>query len=181
METDSPPLKLILLDHSGVDKNPHPTSALLSDLLRTTWQLFQHEEPSANYSVHLVNTFTNLLNCVLEPQLLANWDTEIVQSFGAASLYNSQCSGGITAAACTDPLAYEAACSKLQRRQLLRANRMSLADVGAVLQANNDVKIVYMVRIGGIFGDAAMCKTIEEKLDTAASLLRHKDRYGILK
>ncbi len=156
-------------------------AAALSDLFRNSWRLFQHGEPSltaaANASV--IHLLTNLLNCVLQPEILTHWDQELSGDFGAAIRY---CHSG-EHTSCKDPLAYEAACARegLPRRGILHAPRVDLTTARALLQVNNDVRIVYVVGAtkvklagGGEEGVEGECGNLSQELDLAASLLRNR-------
>jgi hypothetical protein len=153
----------------------------LSDLFRKSWRLFQHGEPSltaaANASV--IHLLTNLLNCVLQPEILAHWDQEISGDFGAAIPH---CHSGDQRTSCKDPLAYEAACARegLPRRGILHARRVDLTTARALLMANSDVRIVYVVgatkvrlAAGGEEGEG-VCENLSRELDLAASLHRNR-------
>ncbi len=144
----------------------------MSDLFRNSWRLFQHGEPSltaANASV--IHLLTNLLNCVLQPEILSNWDQELSGDFGAAIRH---CHGG-GQASCKDPLAYEAACARegLPRRGILHARRLDLTTARALLKDNSDVRIVYVVGATA-GGEEGVCENLSRDLDLAASLHRNR-------
>jgi hypothetical protein len=152
-------------------------AAALSDLFRNSWRLFQHGEPSlttaANASsTSVIHLLTNLLNCVLQPEILTHWDQELSSDFGADI---RDChSGGRTS--CKDPLAYEAACARegLPRRGILHARRVDLTTARALLQVNSDVRIVYVIGAKAGRGEEGVCENLSRELDLAASLLRNR-------
>jgi hypothetical protein len=156
--------------------------AALSDLFRNSWRLFQHGEPSLTAAANasstsvIIHLLTNLLNCVLQPEILAHWDQELSGDFGAAIRH---CHSG-EQASCKDPLAYEEACARegLPRRGILHARRVDLTTARALLQVNSDVRIVYVVGAtkGKLAGGGAegVCGNLSRELDLAASLHRNR-------
>jgi hypothetical protein len=152
-------------------------AAALSDLFRNSWRLFQHGEPSltaaANASV--IHLLTNLLNCVLQPEILTHWDQELKGDFGAVIRHCFH--SGEQRTSCKDPLAYEAACARegLPRRSILHARRVDLTTARALLQVNNDVRIVYVVGATAGGGEEGVCENLSRELDLAASLHREQD------
>jgi hypothetical protein len=158
-------------------------AAALSDLFRNSWRLFQHGEPSLTAAANasstsvIIHLLTNLLNCVLQPEILSNWDQELSGDFGAAIRHCFH-SGGQTA--CKDPLAYEAACARegLPRRGILHAHRVDLTTARALLQVNSDVRIVYVIGAtkGKLAGgrEEGVCGNLSRELDLAASLHRNR-------
>jgi hypothetical protein len=148
-------LKLIILANSDGDTD---VTAALTELLRTTWHIFNHNIPlsaSLSLSLSTVNTITNLFNCVLSPELLVMFEEEEGQQ-QQLLLGAQECAG------CADPLAYEAACVAHAHRQLLRTSHLDANAAERLLAANPDIKLLYAV-------DA---KTACEELSDADSLLR---------
>ena len=102
-----------------------------------------------------MSLLTNLLNCVLSPELLEHYQADL-----------DSCTNGAKGGACTDPLAYEAACAQHRPRQLLHSHQLSLAMVNSLLTGTPDVRVVYFV------GDGRDCRDLEQ----VASLLRQDSR-----
>ncbi len=175
-------MKLVLLEGAAAGADRVRTAAVaaaLTDLFRNSWRLFQHGEPTltaaANASV--IHLLTNLLNCVLQPEILAHWDQELSGDFGAAIRH---CHSG-ERTSCKDPLAYEAACARegLPRRGILHARRVDLTAARELLQANSDVRIVYVVgatkgKLAGGGEEEGVCENLSRELDLAASLHRNR-------
>jgi hypothetical protein len=104
---------------------------------------------------------TNLLNCVLSPELLDIFEatTETRNQLLLSTGGNvAECSG------CADPLAYEAACAAQAQRQLLRMRSVDADVARLLLVANPDIRLLYAV-------DA---KTTCHELKTVESLLRQE-------
>jgi hypothetical protein len=161
-------------------------AAALSDLFRNSWRLFQHGEPSLTAAANasssssvIIHLLTNLLNCVLQPEILTHWDQEISGDFGAAIRH---CHSG-EQTSCKDPLAYEAACARegLPRRGILHARRVDLTTARALLQVNSDVRILYVIGAtkGKLAGgeEEGVCENLSRELDLAALLLRNRMEF----
>jgi len=86
----------------------------------------------------------NLLNCILDPNTVNNFEREVAGKFGRTPYFQKHClldSGAV----CSDPLSYEKVCSRFQH-QIVKSGGMSLEFVEQLLEENTDIKVVFLVR-----------------------------------
>ena len=87
---------------------------------------------------------TNLLNCVLVSDMVTNFTHHVKHTtFGVGSYFRSCLLEA--GAVCSDPMSYEKSCGR-KRHQLVKTRNMTLKTVGNILAANQDVKVVFLVR-----------------------------------
>ena len=100
---------------------------------------FVHGEPPVKTEIIL-----NLLNCVLAPEMVHNFSDLILKDFGMTSYFSSSCLQD-SDSVCSDPLSYENKCSTFPY-QVLRSKHFSLNFAKELMQAESDVRVVYLVR-----------------------------------
>ena len=100
---------------------------------------FVHGEPPVKTEIIL-----NLLNCVLAPEMVHNFSDLILKDFGKTSYFSSSCLQD-SDSVCSDPLSYENKCSTFPY-QVLRSKHFSLNFAKDLMQAESDVRVVYLVR-----------------------------------
>ncbi|XP_023321938.1 uncharacterized protein LOC111696541 isoform X2 [Eurytemora carolleeae] len=121
---------------------------VLQQFLNSRNDFFEHGEPPSitnpqetNLNLHIV---PNLLNCVLDPELLKDYDTRILTGFGRTPYFQEQCLLD-SSSICSDPISYEKSCRRYGN-QILRSKEMSLELLEKLLEENQDVKAVFIVR-----------------------------------
>lgn len=102
-------------------------------------KFFMHGEVSQDK-----NIIANIFNCVLDPQMIKHFTLEIAGKFGETPYFKEKClleSGAI----CTDALSYEKTCNKYDA-QLMRSQEFSLEFVKTLLEDNEDIRAIFLVR-----------------------------------
>jgi len=131
---------------------------------------FEHGEPP-----HEAHMISNLLNCILTPEMVESFPEQIKTSFGKSLYFTEDCLLD-SHTVCNDPLSYELACSKFPH-QILHSKHFSLKFVKQLLKENEDLKIIFLVRDPrGILGNSSSkphksCLELSRDLDEALSLL----------
>lgn len=131
---------------------------------------FEHGEPP--HEVHLIS---NLLNCVLIPEIVETFPEQIKTEFGKSLYFKEECLLD-SHSVCNDPLSYEAACSKYPH-QIVHSRHFSLKLAKQILKTNEDTKIIFLVRDPrGILRNSSSkpqkrCLDLSKDLDEALSLL----------
>lgn len=100
---------------------------------------FVHGEPPVK-----TETVLNLLNCVLAPEMVHNFSDLILKDFGQTSYFSSSCLLD-SDSVCSDPLSYENKCSTCPY-QVLKSKHFSLNFAKDLMEAESDVRVVYLVR-----------------------------------
>ena len=100
---------------------------------------FVHGEPPVK-----TETVLNLLNCVLAPEMVHNFSDLIQKDFGQTSYFRSSCLLD-SDSVCSDPLSYENKCSTCPY-QVLKSKHFSLTFAKDLMEAEADVRVIYLVR-----------------------------------
>ena len=100
---------------------------------------FVHGEPPVK-----AETVLNLLNCVLATEMVHNFSDLILKDFGKTSYFSSSCLLD-SDSVCSDPLSYENKCSTFPY-QVLKSTHFSLNFAKDLMEAESDVRVVYLVR-----------------------------------
>ena len=100
---------------------------------------FEHGEPP-----HEVHMISNLLNCVLTPEIVETFPEQIQTDFGKSLYFKDECLLD-SHTVCNDPLSYETACSKYPH-QILHSKHFTLQMARKLLKTNEDMKIIFLVR-----------------------------------
>eukprot|EP00092_Neocalanus_flemingeri_P006007 GFUD01006469.1.p1 GENE.GFUD01006469.1~~GFUD01006469.1.p1 ORF type:complete len:449 (+),score=119.14 GFUD01006469.1:71-1417(+) len=131
---------------------------------------FEHGEPP-----HELHMISNLLNCVLTPELIETFPEHIKTDFGKSLYFTEDCLLD-SHTVCNDPLSYETACSNYPH-QILHSKHFSLKFAKQLLKVNEDLKIIFLVRDPrGILRNTSSkpqksCNELSQDLDEALSLL----------
>jgi len=136
---------------------------------------FEHGEPSADSDL-----ITNLLNCVLGPEMIDVFQSQVKDThFGMSRYFREDCllTSGTT---CTDPLSYETNCAKYTH-QFVRMRSLNMNSTVKLLQTNPDIKMVMLVRDprgtlakpGNKQTSEAeeLCKLVSQEMDMSVKLL----------
>jgi len=131
---------------------------------------FEHGEPP-----HEAHMISNLLNCVLTPEIIETFPEHIKTEFGKSSYFTEECLLD-SHTVCNDPLSYEKSCSKYPH-QILHSKHFSLTFARQLLKVNEDLKIIFLVRDprGTLRNTSSKphksCSELSHDLDEALSLL----------
>lgn len=143
---------------------------------------FQHGEPPQEVPV-----VSNLLNCVLTPELVAAFPEQMKTSFGESPYFLADCLLD-SKAVCSDPLSYEIRCSEMAH-QVIRSRHFPLSLVKNLLEDNEDLRAIFLVRDPrGVLARRegrprkpdSVCEEILSDLDQAGALVSsHPGQFAL--
>jgi len=140
---------------------------------------FEHGEPPLE--VHVIS---NLLNCVLTPEIIETFPELVKTGFGTSPYFKEECLLD-SQLVCNDPLSYERSCAKYPH-QILHSKHFSLKFAKQLLQANEDLKIIFLVRDPrGTFRNTSSkphksCSDLSKDLDEALNILSEYPKHFAL-
>ena len=157
-------LKLIIIAR---DNTGYP---VLGQFFNKKSGFFEHGEPPQE-----VDMMSNLLNCVLIPEIVETFAEQIKTDFGKSIYFKDECLLD-SQSVCNDPLSYELSCSKYPH-QIIHARHTSLTMARKLLRRNDDLKMIFLVRDPrGVLRSSPTksqrrCSDLSKDLDEALSLM----------
>lgn len=143
---------------------------VLGQFLNKDYKFFVHGEPP-----HEEHAISDLLNCVLTPEIIQTFTDHIKTEFGESVYFKEDCLLD-SHSVCNDPLSYETACSSYPR-QMIRSKHFSLKLARELLKSNTDLKMIFLVRDprgvlrNGSSKPQKSCSELSRDLDAALSLI----------
>jgi len=162
-----PTLKKVKLIIIARDNTGYP---VLGQFFNKRTGFFEHGEPPQE-----VDMISNLLNCVLIPEIVETFPEQIQTSFGKNIYFKEDCLLD-SHSVCNDPLSYELACSNYPH-QVIHSRHSSLTLARKLLRRNEDLRIIFLVRDPrGVLRSSPSksqkrCSDLSKDLDEALSLM----------
>jgi len=128
-----PAMKLLVIAREGAG------FPVLGQFLTKELGVFEHGEPPMEVAV-----VGNLFNCILSPEMVANFGEQVKGRFGESPYFREECLLD-SQAVCSDPLSYESMCSR-RPHQLMLSRHYPLSFVGKLLEDNDDLRVIFLIR-----------------------------------